>query len=208
MRDVKIKNSIELHLRGFTLVEILLGILIFSIISGSLYFAVNVGFKSFKKGKVDFEIFQELRFCLKELRADIRSLFYDASFEGGVFEGNGNSFSCICYEPRGLCRIGYYKEAEGFVKSVDRIIWLDSFDEKRSMAFEKINVYHLADLVKRVDFEYLDSDYNWRDGWGVTGQYPRAVKITFYFEDIYGAEQKFQNVVSIPVGRKIFAVTK
>ncbi len=192
---------------GFTLIEILLALLIFTIICGSLYFGIHVGFKAIKQGRVNFEVFQELRVCLRELQRDLRSLFPEKLSDLETFENAENFLSIICYEVDGLYKISYHQKQGGLFRSVEKILFTQGADNKKTVKFSKTHTTHLANLIKTIDFEYLNIDNKWDSEWE-SGNYPRAVKVTFCFVDKEGNKYKFQSLVSIPAGYKISAAAQ
>ncbi len=192
---------------GFTLIEILLALLIFTIICGSLYFGIRVGFKAIKQGRVNFEVFQELRVCLRELQRDLRSLFPKEIDDLEIFESSENFLSIICYKVDGLYKISYYQEPGGLFRSVEKILFTQSIDNKRTIKLSKTHTAHLASLIKTIDFEYLNINNRWDSQWEA-GNYPQAVKVTFYFAEEEGNKYKFQSVISVPAGWKIRAAKK
>lgn len=192
---------------GFTLVETLFAVLIFIIISGTLYFSVTVGLKTVERQKVNFEIFQELRICLREMKQDLRSFFYVEGIELESFDGTGTSFSLISYKPDGLYKIGYYQEGSGFFRSKQRVFFKKWEKDKKDMQLADGQSYLLSSLLKRVELEYLDENKNWCSAWDVDAEYPAAVRVTFFFKQDRDEDNgyKFVEVISIPSGKKIFA---
>jgi len=192
---------------GFTLIEILLALLIFTMICGSLYFGIRVGLKAIKRGRASFEVFQELRVCLRELQLDLRSLFPKEISGLEIFESSENFLSIICYKVNGLYKISYYQESGSLFRSVEKILFTQSIDNKRTIKFSKTHTAHLASLIETIDFEYLNIDNRWDSQWDA-GNYPQAVRITFYFAEEEGNKYKFQSVISVPSGWKIRAAKK
>ncbi|MFH1857128.1 MAG: prepilin-type N-terminal cleavage/methylation domain-containing protein [Candidatus Omnitrophota bacterium] len=196
-------------LTGFTLVEILLALLIFSIISGSLYFTVSVGLKAADRAKNNFEVFQELRICVRESEKDLRSFFYDEALDVTAFEGGADSLSFISYKPDGLYKITYYQQGRGFLRYIQKMVFekaeTDTEEIEKKISFLEGRVYHLASLLKKVEFKYLDIDKEWQDSWEAEGEYPAAIKVVFYFagEKEEEAGYQFEDTISIPAGKKI-----
>jgi prepilin-type N-terminal cleavage/methylation domain-containing protein len=199
-------NNFKLKKAGFTLVEILLALLIFTIIIGSLYFSIYVGLKSIERGKVNFEIFQELRITLREIQRDLRGLFYEASTELETLEGDKNSLSIICYKTGGLYKVSYFLEDGGFFRSLEKVLFIQSTDNEGTIKFSDARTYQLSSLIKTIDFEYLDENSFWQADWHLNGQYPKAVRITLTFLDAEGLAYEFQSMVSIPIGRRTLVV--
>lgn len=59
--------------RGFTLLELMVGVLIFSLVIGSIYFTLRVGVESFHRGEESMRIYQSVRIGLERLGRDLRS---------------------------------------------------------------------------------------------------------------------------------------
>lgn len=217
------QQSIRRHdsLAGFTLVEILIAVLIFVIIGGSLYAAIHVGLDAVKHGKDNFEVFQELRICNKQIHQDIRSFFYDKSFGFPCFEGTEASFYMVCYKTGGIYKVSYGREEEVFYRSVEKLFSYPleaetgepPFDEassaesetgERKILWEEAKKYHLSSALKGIKFEYFDAVENeWLNQLTADRNYPKAVKVTFLFLDDKEIERKFQTVFSIPTGKKV-----
>lgn len=204
-------------LTGFTLVEILIAVLIFVIISGSLYAAIHVGLDAVKHGKADFEVFQEVRICSKQIHQDIRSFFYDKSFGSPCFEGAETSFYMVCYKTGGIGKVSYGQEEEGFCRFVQKLFFsspenegnaaeppAESESQEKKILWQEAKKFHLSSALKGVKFEYFDAVENeWLNQLTADMNYPKAVKVTFLFLDDKGIEQKFQTVFSIPTGKKV-----
>ncbi len=186
---------------GFTLIEILLALLIFTIITGSLYFSIHVGLESIKRGKANFEVFQDLRICTRELQRDLRGLFYEPLVELETFRGCESSFSVICYKVSGLYKVSYYPGGNSFFRSIQKLFFTRTKEGEEIIQLSKDRIYELSSSLKKVNFEYLNADGNWQNEWDVNKQYPQAVKVTFLFVDNEKVEHEFQNTISIPIGR-------
>ncbi len=59
--------------RGFTLLELMVGVFIFSLVIGSIYFTLRVGVESFHRGEESMRIYQSVRIGLEQLGRDLRS---------------------------------------------------------------------------------------------------------------------------------------
>jgi len=58
--------------RGFTLLELMVGVFIFSLVIGSIYFTLRVGVESFHRGEESMRIYQSVRIGLAQLGRDLR----------------------------------------------------------------------------------------------------------------------------------------
>lgn len=192
---------------GFTLVETLFAVLLFVLISGALYFSVSIGIKTVERQKTNFEIFQELRICTREMKRDLRSFFYAEDIELEAFDGGVGSLSIISYKPEGLCKISYYQEGNDFFRSKQKLSFKKTGDDKKETQLAEAQTYRLACLLRKVEFEYLDENKDWQGSWDKDEEYPAAVKVIFFFEDALNEYDgyKFENVISVALGKKIFA---
>lgn len=188
---------------GFTLIEILVAVLIFTIIASSLYFSIYVGLKSIKRSRANFEIFQDLRVCNRELQEDLRSLFHEPAFEIETFEGGENQLSLNCYKVSGVYKISYYQEGNSLFRSVQKLFITQTEENKEPIQLSEGKTYQLSNVLKSIKFEYLDSEGTWQTEWGIeaNADYPKAVRIIFDFENDEKIEYKFQNTVLIPAGK-------
>lgn len=57
---------------GFTLLELMVGVFIFSLVIGSIYFTLRVGVESFHRGEESMRIYQSVRIGLEQLGRDLR----------------------------------------------------------------------------------------------------------------------------------------
>jgi len=58
--------------RGFTLLELVVAILIFVLVVGTIYFTLIAGFESFRRGEESMQIYQSVRIGLERVGKDVR----------------------------------------------------------------------------------------------------------------------------------------
>ena len=188
--------------KGFTLIEILLAVLIFVVVVGSIYFTLGVGLRSVERTKENLETLQEVRIILRELEGDLRGLFYDERAELEVFSGGEDYLSFICYKVAGLYRINYYCQPGNTLRSLEKVVFSQSLDNKKTTEFISPKSYHLSSLLRRINFEYLDGGGEWRTEWLDVTSYPQAVKATLVLvEDKEEAE--IESIISLPLAKRI-----
>jgi len=59
--------------KGFTLLELMVGVLIFALVIGSIYYTLRVSIESFHRGEESMEIYQSVRIGLDRVGKDLRS---------------------------------------------------------------------------------------------------------------------------------------
>jgi len=103
-------------LKGFTLIEILVALGIFSVVVLSLYGSFWAGMKINKRAHQNDNVYRQIAFGLEEMTRDLeQSVSYDFSqFQQGVnaFEGSSAEISFLLPTEEGLKQVHYYLVAE------------------------------------------------------------------------------------------------
>lgn len=196
---------------GFTLVEVLITVCIFSIIIGSIYAAFNTGLLSYRKIDSSFESYQPARVALNKLELELKNSFAykkdDSYFKGQkdsldffthsqAFDENGNPVPAIS-------RVVYRVEA-GALKRLD-------YPGLKAISTEPFipEPEALAEDLKEITFEYacpeetagVEKKFLWLEKWpkeegaGKNTSLPLAVKIKMVLKQ--GGE--LVKVISLPL---------
>ncbi|MFA5339578.1 MAG: type II secretion system protein [Candidatus Omnitrophota bacterium] len=177
---------------GFTLVELLIAMLIFSIVSISIYLSFNVGIRAWQKGEGSYRSRQEVRYLLGTLSRELRNAVNSQVI---VFSGSADSVS-FCRAVNGLFRVTYeFDEGE---KAVYRVLrnYKDNGAGTRS---------RLASGISAVKFRYLykkDGRPVWGDSWQEDyKEVPFGVQVFLTYNTGGSAEPlKISRTVLIPTG--------
>ncbi len=120
------KNKILKKKKGFTLIEVLLGLLIFSIISLGLYNTFRTGILLDRRGSGLTQLFQQVRWALEQLTEELEGArYYDfsGSYEDKTsFFGDQSKMTFFIAEDDGLKVIEYSLAEPDFGKIVKTVI--------------------------------------------------------------------------------------
>ena len=211
---------------GFTLLELVVAIAIFAIISTFVYGAYTGTVSTTESAQKKIDLYQKARLVLSRISEELeqtaspyeKGTVPDFSyFSGSNDEINGVNADEIGFVSRadsgysketgkpGLARIVYRLEVasgEGneyyvLIRKEDPIFFRE--DEER----EKSEVF--IEKCEGINFEY-NSDGSWVNEWddqttqGAEGQIPRAVRITLTLKDDEGKARDFSTIAYLPQG--------
>ena len=213
------------ELRGFTLLELVVAIAIFAIISTFVYSAYTGTVVTTERAQKKIELYQKARLVLDRISEeleqterirDVNNMLYSCLYGendeiNGInadeldFVSRANSYYSKENGKPALVRIHYILEpASGekesyfvLVRREDPAIWME--DE------ERIKPEEFLENCDGINFEYL-SDSGWVDEWDDTmdqvnqGKLPRAVRITLTLKDENGEKRDFSTTVFLPQG--------
>lgn len=188
--------------KGFTLVEILLAVSIFSILAVSVYSVFNMGITAWRKMEAILERYQRIRLIMERIGLELRNcldLDIDNSFildPEKAYDFQGMADKVIFYTLKnGEIKRIIYKIEKDIEKSkeLEREFLLLKRDEKLFSPFpfkdEEFQGEVVVDLIKELKFEYLerksDSEENWLNKWGEAElqrkNLPTQIKIEMVF---------------------------
>lgn len=188
---------------GFTLMELLIAIMIFSIVGVAIYSSFNVGIRAWRKAEASYEVRQEARYALDTIARGLRSA---VNFKTMPFEGTANSVSFARAleisningeNLQGVFKVTYSLDAQSIYYT------LQSYEE--SSKGEEGTKTILASGFSELEFKYayLDgSEVIWKDYWSEEeASIPLGVKITItYSSESEGQAVEFSEAVFIPTG--------
>ncbi len=172
-------------MRGYTLIEILVAVAIFSVLSLAAYSALDGLSEANRASEQHADRLAELQVMLARLSLDVHSLVGRPQFEGlpsnsggdlvgfatrlsGVRSGWANPLN----QPRAdLQRFMWRFSGE----TLERLHWPSLYDDRASAQIDLV-----FDDLQMVSFRYLDRSSVWRDRW-VAGEgegLPRAIELT------------------------------
>lgn len=189
--------------KGLTLIEILVGLTILSVIALSFYTAFNAGLESWNKARTKIEIYQNARVALMQMCCELISAvpIEDVrSFKGVSPDTGSDSVSFITLGQDTVYEISY---------TVNNDVLERTFDEDADYDFDTNDgSYELAYNIEDIELKFweggvttswADARDNWTDDWSNTGvgrfDLPKAVKIKLTDSE---EGREFETVVYLP----------
>ncbi len=201
--------------RAFTLIELLIAALIFSVILISIYSAFQTGILAYRKADSAFDVYQAARIALNRIELDLKNSF---AYKAGDFQFEGRDkmmelFSLVNLYKESetnafVCRVKYVWDENNQILKRTCQIGLDALKTDAQQEGQE-----LANNVESITFEYAfptgDSEkpYTWQQTWlkddGPAEVLPLAVRIKLSLKEnaAQGAETtEFVKVVPLPLG--------
>lgn len=200
--------SQKYNLKAFTLIELLIATLIFSIIILTIYSAFQTGILTYRKTDSAFETYQTARIALNRIELDLKNAFAykadDPQFQGSAIAMEFFSIIDSYREDKlntDTCRIKYeWNENDKILKRACytglAALETQTGEESEDLAFN----------VGRFVFEYAwptgekENPYTWEQAWPKADNsaktLPLAVKIKLSLNAI-----EFTKIVSLPLGK-------
>ena len=160
---------------GFTLVELLVGLTIFSVVVISLYSAFSTGILARRKGGNASDSFQTARVALNDIGSELKKMVPYSGY--GLIGGPEElSFPVVDFQTEGelrLSRITYSLKENSDLKALIK---------KREVLVGELSLaYELAPRVKELSFHYafpdsLTDSLQWKATWSCTDTLPQALK--------------------------------
>jgi prepilin-type N-terminal cleavage/methylation domain-containing protein len=215
--------------KGFTLIEILVAMTIFSVVMTAVYAGFNTGAKVWRRGERDMEAFRDARVTLALMSKELRCAFPEA---GHLFSGqekrigrrNADRLDFFTVgqplEPKRervpmILKVSYYVDSarggRGHVlKREEQIVTgrIPSKEELRDgkVRRKQVKMERAWTCVIAEDVQSLDLEYSWGSRWLQSCKQgfglPAVVRITLDLEDEgrRAAPRRFATAVSIPLG--------
>jgi len=176
-------NNSKPSRRGFTFVELLIALTIFSIIAVSVYSVFRVGVKLWRSNSAAFDSSRAARYFFDTAASDMRNAFI---YPGMDIAGTSDSFSFMTLVTVGvvdssphveIARVSYIFDKEAGVVRRKVAGREEGFDETYAKTTE------FPSVEGRFNFSYCykpksgEVAYEWRDSWGVKDKMPRGVRI-------------------------------
>lgn len=192
-------------LTGFTFVELMVTISIFSIVGLAIYSTFGTGVNAWRRGQQGADFYQDARLSLNIMARELRnSIFYkDLEFVG---QEDKVSFPClintaVAGAPQRLAigKVTYWFDSQHHALLRSEETLAESFQENQGETME------LASSVVELDFSYSfrgeERECDWLDSWGDVHTIPLGIKIALAFEDEKSQEKTvFTKTVFIPTG--------
>jgi len=168
------------HLSAFTLVELLIAVSIFSVVSIAIYATFSSGASVLRRVKDVDLVQQRVLLKIERLSRELREI---PACRKQLFLGSKSKITFAGISDYFPSRIAYYFESESssLMRVVDRLDLIITLEDKVDLELKAKPVIFLSKL-KEVRFEYLKLDllkniYMWMPQWQ-QDYLPLAVKIT------------------------------
>ncbi|MEW6171122.1 MAG: prepilin-type N-terminal cleavage/methylation domain-containing protein [Candidatus Omnitrophota bacterium] len=184
--------------KGFSLLEILIALTIFSLILITVHVTFNVGINSYKTIQINLNRYYEISNLLNRMTQDIKNSF---PFEKNdcKFSGDKNALSFFTNFKKEYARIFYKSEDNKLLCSY--VLGNKALLDNNNLDFEIV-----LSSIKQINFSYgyLDfknNDIIWQDAWVNKENLPHSIKIDLVVnledrqEDLH-----FIKIINIPLG--------
>jgi len=219
--SLKAIRALRPHLSGgFTLIEMLLAITIFSLVIGVIFSSFRLGASSWEKGERDLELYQKIRAVTELMYREIRSCFPYTLTPGELdkhvkfyaffgephtlkFVSSTNLYSAL----HGLSYLEFWvKDGSGLMAGEDLALGEDLAE--RSLRDKDRSILVDAN-VKQIQFRYFDQKTKdekgeWVQSWNPRTKVdrelrlPAAVEVSIIFD--MGNGREFSQELVIPIG--------
>lgn len=195
--------------KGFTFIELLVSISIFSIIIVSLYSAFRVGLSAYRKGEQIASLNQKIRLCLDSMALDLRNSYKFSDTESG-FKAENNKVSFYCLKKKRvsaksgsfqICRVEYSKGESQLLRGTftSKLAFSDQAQTKAEILLD--NVVNVI-----IEFPYKEEDKQkivWKDYWLEKDALPLGIKINLEVSQPGNSSKllNYTKYVYMPLGR-------
>lgn len=190
------------NFKGFTFLELLIAVTIFSIVAVAIYTSFNIGIHAWRKTEGSYKIRQEARHSLDNMERDLRCAinFTRKNPDGSAissFEGSSGKVSFWRALKGGVFKITYLFDKEALYYILQTY--------KETSGGESGSKSFLASGVSdfKLQYAYRDGDtIVWQDAWeSENSDIPMGVKASlFYGSDSGGQPVEFADTILIPTG--------
>ena len=180
---------------GFTFIELLVSMLIFSIVALSIYLSFNVGISAWRKGEEGYKIRQGARYLFSSISREMRNAVASKEI---MFSGGADSVS-FCKAANGLFKVSY--EFNGSENAVYKVVQTYKENASGEPGVRSRLVSGLSGF--QLQYSYKNGEkIEWRDAWQEQENIvPFAVKISLTYNP--GGETQpavISQTVVIPTG--------
>ncbi len=196
--------------KGFTFVELMIAITIFSIIAISIYSAFGTGIRVWRQGENSIAFNQDLRLALEDLAVELKNAI-NYSQDDPLLGFNGLEkeirFLTLLNQEGGrkLCVVSYFiNEEKGGILSFKRAQadQLAGFEIDKSKG--EIVISNISDVSFSYAYDTKDeaNPYEWLGVWENSKIVPRGIKVFFKIKnpDNKASEEVYTKMIFIPSG--------
>ena len=195
-------------LTGFTFVELLIALLIFSIIVVSLYSAFGVGLAAYRKGECVASLYQSIRLALDSMALDLRNSYKFSQDNSGFAaeEGKLSFYTLKKINPSAhkdvfqICRMEYQFEEARLLRKIfaGRLAFSDDVDINADILLDNLTQFS-------IEFPYQGGEEDeavlWQDFWLQLDKLPLAVRISLEINaPLAGQPIELTKIIHIPLG--------
>ncbi len=196
-------------LKGFTFLELLIAVTIFSIVAVAIYSSFSVGIRAWRKTEESYKVRQETRHALDMMARDLRCAIKftqkdpeNPLIEIDSFDGSAGEVSFWRATTEGVFKITYkLVKEENESKALYRISQTYEQLAKDELGSGSIVVGGLSNFELKYAFKN-EEEIDWGDDWqGQGANIPLGVRVILYFPA--GDEEKsvgFSETILIPTG--------
>lgn len=197
-------------LKGFTFLELLIAVTIFSIVAVAIYSSFNVGIRAWRKTEDSYKVRQEARHALDMMARDLRCAIKftqkdpeNPLIEIDSFDGSASEVSLWRATTEGVFKITYklVKEEDDDSKSLYRISQTYGQLAKDEPGSSSIVVGGLSNFELKYAFKN-EEKIEWGSDWqGQGANIPLGARVILYFPT--GDKEKsvgFSETILIPTG--------
>jgi len=201
----KVKN------KGFTLIELIIAMLIFSIVAVAIYSTFSTGLIAWRKGEESSRSYQNARLILNKMALELRNAFFYSNIK---FVGKANELYFATFLPFSsvpgidhqlqLYRVAYHLDNNHSLQRQEESL-PEVFQGKEEKAQE------FSSSVRELSFAYgyeyygegkKEPQFIWKDEWTDKEAVPSLVRITLTLEGNSGTPEgiTFVRTVYLPTG--------
>jgi len=184
---------------GFTFVEVMISITIFTIIIVTVYSAFNMGMKIWRRTQTDKSL-QRIRLAFLKIDKELRNTFF---FSGIPFNGSSTEIefplSVSDGDKENIYKITYSVD-------VDEVLEPKALTRKEELYPEDIGEHSkekiLLSSLKSVKFEYTyepsdpSQDFEWQDSWNENGL-PSGIRLSL---EAHGSNEIYNKLIFLQQG--------
>lgn len=206
--------------KAFTLMELLLAVLIFSVMALSLYAIFSSGLRVWRKQQEGFIYGHSTKLALDRMAKELRNAIkYSIPTTGEVSEdtknlrfiGENQKMSFITIAGGNIAKVTYlFEQGENQKGTLKRIIVLQKEGFKEKNQKEEVAIRDLKDCLLKYAYKGAGEDSlpAWGDSWGMetseaASKIPQGVQVILTFEKGKGENKKdevIKKTIFIPAG--------
>lgn len=191
--------------KGFTLLELLIGITIFAIISGAIYVSLYLGIKVYKHEAKSNSSIQAVMLTFRLLEKSLYSAFMNPANEDIKFKGSAERVDFFAVNKNGqLESVSFYLEPAGTQGLFSLLSARKTNIQKEDPAEPVVEV--INNRISAFKLSYYDIEKKqWLEDWSEELSVPGQVKAEIDFVDSENAQAMLhlEKYISIPIANEI-----
>lgn len=180
--------------KGFTLLELLIGMSVFAIVAASVYTSLYMGVNVWKQEENADQTLQEAGLTLKIMERALRCAFLNPENEKINFQGLGERIDFFSTNPQGdIEKVAFYlhsNEADNSFSLLRSKVKYTRLGEETALREEVVNT-----KIRELKIKYFSKDENmWYESWPEESILPHQVLIEVSFAQAFGSNGSFDLV--------------